>query len=68
MTHAPGKREREEAVFKLDIYNVERTPEIVEAGGLVRILFRISGALGPFQFPFENSSLTEKTIIFMKEE
>lgn len=52
----------------MEIKDVTRATEVVAAGGLLKLTFRIQGALGAFQFPFQNDSLTEKTIIFMKEE
>lgn len=36
-------------------------------GDPIRVTFGITGAVGGFEFPFSNESLTESKIIFTKE-
>lgn len=60
MTHAHGGDE-------MEIIEVEReTSAVVTVGRPIRISFHIIGALGAFEFPFSNESLTENKIIFVK--
>lgn len=52
----------------MELVDVTRTsPALLSAGqGIVRVEFKILGALKAFEFPFENNSLTEKKIIFIR--
>lgn len=51
----------------MEIVDVERaTPMPVNIGQTIQLSFRIVGALGAFEFPFSNESLTQNTIIFVK--
>lgn len=60
MTHAPGGD-------GMEIVNVERaTSTPVKVGQTIRFSFQIIGALGSFEFPFSNESLTQNMIIFVK--
>lgn len=53
----------------VEIVDVTRTTSgIVKVNGRIEISFQIIGALGAFEFPFSNESLTEKKIIFVKKE
>lgn len=53
----------------MEILDVVRsTPAIVSTDAPLFVSFRIVGAEIPFQFPFENNSLSEKKIIFVKQK
>lgn len=54
---------------KMEIVNVLRlSQETVTISSPIAISFKIIGAEIPFQFPFENNSLTDKKIIFIKNK
>lgn len=50
----------------LDVVRV--TPEVLPIAAELSIRFKIVGAEIPFHFPFENGSLQNKKIIFVKKK
>lgn len=53
----------------MEILDVVRsTPAIVQVNSQFAVSFRIVGAEIPFQFPFQNASLSENKIIFVKQK